>query len=282
MLTDEQAAEMGLMRPRTGEEQRSAEQEQLIAEINRLFGLYDEAGRPSMTDPEYFNRVTERDRDRAGPGVLGKYRPYNAVGKRTSNNFDQNAYDQGVAEWEALQAQYRREAEANLASRNELYGTVNTDIINLLSEDLNQQRTDAEREERFRLARQGLLGGSANIDTFDRILNEYGKASAGIADQAGRATTDLRMADEQSRLNLIDRVLAGENASAVLDRAATQLQQSAQDAVRQADINGMGSIFSTAADVNRYRYNQNQLGNTQQSQNSPAYYSPSNYQGNVQ
>ena len=72
-------------------------------------------------------------------------------------------------------------------SREQMSTNQRQAVYDLNTRDVNRQAADAERLNRFALARNGLLGGSADVDSgfeINRMTNEGLMKAGGIADQA--------------------------------------------------------------------------------------------------
>ena len=100
----------------------------------------------------------------------------------------------------------------NVAPENKrlkLYEDQRNAVYEINSKDVNRQYGDAERNNRFGLARHGLMGGSADVDSNARlqeITNEGLMKASGIADNAAAS---LKAKDESTRQNLISMAQSG-------------------------------------------------------------------------
>ena len=172
-------------------------------------------------------------------------------------------------------------------SRQPLYDEQRQAVYDLNSKDVNRQFSEAERANRFGLARAGLMGGSADIDSnaeLQRRTNEGLIKAAGIGDQAA---ADLRSADERARQNLISMAQSGIDTGTAGQMALGQLDANSQNAASARSGATVGSLFGDLAQA--YLYGQQQAGLRAGMSPYQSYFQPgvsnstrSGYGGNVQ
>lgn len=129
-------------------------------------------------------------------------------------------------------------------SREQMYTNQRQAVYDLNTRDVNRQAADAERLNRFALARNGLLGGSADVDSgfeINRMTNEGLMKAGGIADQAA---ADLRMSDERTRGNLISMAQSGIDTGTAQQMALSGLAANAEAAKSSAAAATVGDLFS--------------------------------------
>ena len=129
-------------------------------------------------------------------------------------------------------------------SREQMYTNQRQAVYDLNTRDVNRQAADAERINRFALARNGLLGGSADVDSgfeINRMTNEGLMKAGGIADQAA---ADLRMSDERTRGNLISMAQSGIDTGTAQQMALSGLAANAEAAKSSAAAATVGDLFS--------------------------------------
>ena len=199
---------------------RQRKQNEAIARVNKLFGIYTQTPKPRREDfmrPRFGNR-----------GV----------------KFDEEGYQKALQAWEAENAM-AMEASGNYAdSRSALYDRIREDVRDYYMRDLNQQRDDTERTARFGLARRGVIGGSSELDVADRILEEYNRGVLNIGNRADQAALRARAADEKARLDLISRIRAGMQAGNAIASATNALENNLDDARASATAQSLGQVFS--------------------------------------
>lgn len=133
--------------------------------------------------------------------------------------------------------------------REALYEEQRNAVFDLNKREVDRQATEAERANRFALARSGLLGGSANIDSvadINRRTNEGLLKAGGIADAA---SAELKQADETTRANLINMAQSGIDTGSASKLALEGLRanaMTAQGARAGASIGGLFNDLSQA------------------------------------
>ncbi|MFY4004893.1 hypothetical protein [Achromobacter denitrificans] len=142
--------------------------------------------------------------------------------------------------------------------RNAMYDQQRKAVTDLNRRDVDRQFLDAERANRFGLARSGLTGGSADIDSnaeLTRRTNEGLIKAAGIGDQAA---ADLQTADERSRQNLISMAQSGIDTGQAAQMALSQLDANSANAASARSGATVGNLFSDLSQA--YLYGQQQQG----------------------
>lgn len=142
--------------------------------------------------------------------------------------------------------------------RNAMYDQQRNAVTSLNRRDVDRQFQDAERANRFGLARSGLIGGSADIDSnaeLQRRANEGLIKSAGIGDQAA---ADLQTSDERSRQNLISMAQSGIDTGQAAQMALSQLDANSANAASARSGATVGNLFGDLSQA--YLYGQQQQG----------------------
>ena len=143
-------------------------------------------------------------------------------------------------------------------SRDKLYEKQRTAVYDLNKLDVDRQASEAERRNRFGLARSGLLGGSANVDSMsdiDRRTNEGLMRSGGIA---GQAAADLKTADERTRSNLISMAQSGIDVGTAAQQSLKGLEVNSANAAGARAGATVGNLFGDMSQA--YLYNQMMQG----------------------
>lgn len=104
----------------------------------------------------------------------------------------------------------------------------------------------AERNNRFRLARAGLQGGSADVDTNAELSTDRNLGATRIDQAARAAAANLDTQREQERMNAISLVNSGAGDSAVLS-AQAGLKNSLAQAQNTNKVNLFSDLFTTGA-----------------------------------
>lgn len=127
--------------------------------------------------------------------------------------------------------------------REKLYGEQRQAVYDINSRDVNRQYGDAEKANRFGLARNGLMGGSADVDSNARLqemTNEGLVKAGGIADNAA---ANLRASDESARQSLIAMAQSGIDTGTAQQMAQQQLASSSEKAMGERSGASIGNLF---------------------------------------
>ena len=134
--------------------------------------------------------------------------------------------------------------ESPLANRQQLYDQQKSAVFDINKRDVDRQFQETERATRFGLARNGLMGGSEDVDSRARLqdINNQGLIKAsGLGDAAA---ADLRTADERSRQSLISMAQSGVDTGTMQGMALRNLDATAQDAAGTRSGATIGNLFS--------------------------------------
>lgn len=146
----------------------------------------------------------------------------------------------------------------NGSQRDRLYADQKSAVYDLNKREVDRQAKEAERVNRFGLARSGLLGGSANIDSvseIDRRTNEGLMRAGGIADQAA---ADLKTQDERTRSSLISLAQSGIDTGSAAQSALKGLEVNAANAASARAGATVGGLFDDMSQA--YLVNQQNKG----------------------
>lgn len=157
-------------------------------------------------------------------------------------------------------------------SREKLYDEQQQAIYDLNAKSVNDQYTDAERRNRFALARNGLLGGSSAVESNANLQEKTNEGLIQAQALGQQAASDLRTADEQSKQSLISMAQSGIDTGTAQQMAAAQLNSNAQSALGQRGGATIGSLFDNLGQAyltrqiiqaanNGYNLYNNQYGN---------------------
>lgn len=115
--------------------------------------------------------------------------------------------------------------------------------------ELSRQQQDAQRSNRFALARSGQLGSRQQIDTGQDLGEAYNRGVVDSDRLAQRATADLRGADEDSRRSIIQLVQSGADATTTSSAALRQMQGNLSGARADMNAGALGQVFGTFGDM---------------------------------
>lgn len=143
-------------------------------------------------------------------------------------------------------------------SRDILYNEQRSAVYDLNKNEVDRQAKEFERTNRFGLARTGLLGGSADVDStaeINRRTNEGLLRAGGIADQTA---ADLKTSDERTRANLISMAQSGIDTGTAATMALEGLSANAAQAAAQRSGSTIGGLFNDLSQA--YLVNQTVAG----------------------
>ena len=225
---------------------------------NTSFGMPGKGG----GEPEYINEaqyndlVKQRDAQAAqGPRVVNG--PLGFAGLFGEGGAMSSIVDP-TAGWRREEYTYW-DRDPN-AQRQKLYDDQRSAIYDLNTREVNRQAEEAERVNRFGLARNGLIGGSADVDSnaeLNRRTNEGLLQAGGIADQAA---ADLKTQDERTRSSLISMAQQGIDTGSAATLALNGLQVNADNAAAARGGATIGNLFSDLSQaylVNKMMQGQN-------------------------
>lgn len=140
------------------------------------------------------------------------------------------------------------------ANREQAYQSHRNAVYDLNTQEVQRQAEEAERANRFALARNGLLGGSVNIDSneeLNRRTNEGLMQASGLADDAAAS---LRSQDEATKNSLLSMATNGINSAQASQLAVSGLQSNLANAAANEAVAQVGNLFGDIQ--NAYLYNQ--------------------------
>ena len=132
----------------------------------------------------------------------------------------------------------------NGSNRDALYDEQKKVVYDLNSKEVERQAQEAERANRFGLARTGLAGGSVDVDSvadINRRTNEGLLRAGGIADQSA---ADLKTADEGTRSSLLSIAQSGIDTGSASTMALNGLKVNADSVASQRAGANVGSLFN--------------------------------------
>lgn len=254
------------------EDQRQARVESAVKAINAIFsgaGTLRGSGMASAVTPgqTYYKQdgtawdaPTKRVQDQpsrfigTGFGNVADQNMNNWTDPTYRDVVDQDAINQALRDGQVYTGVERIAG----MDRNAMYDQQRQAVTDLNRRDVDRQFLDAERQNRFGLARAGLSGGSADIDSnaeLTRRTNEGVIKAAGIGDQAA---ADLQTSDERSRQNLISMAQSGIDTGQAAQMALTQLDANSANAAQARSGATIGSLFGDLSQA--YLYGQQQQG----------------------
>lgn len=112
-----------------------------------------------------------------------------------------------------------------------------------LTQDLNRQKGDADRELKFALARGGLVGGSTQRDQQKTFGEDYARGLLGVERNALGAGAGLEAADQDARARLISLATSGIDTTTAAEQSAAAMRTNLATSQSTMQAQGMGDIF---------------------------------------
>jgi hypothetical protein len=144
------------------------------------------------------------------------------------------------------------------APRQKLYDEQKQAVFDINKRDIDHQYQEAERSNRFGLARAGLMGGSADVDSnalLQRKTNEGLLKAGGLGDAAA---ADLKLSDERSRQGLIGMAQSGIDTGTAQTMALRNMDATQQQAMGARTGATIGGLFDGLGQA--YMYGQEAKG----------------------
>ncbi|CAL62403.1 Hypothetical protein HEAR2270 [Herminiimonas arsenicoxydans] len=158
--------------------------------------------------------------------------------------------------------------------RQALYDDQKKAVYDINALDVNKQYSEAERQNRFGLARAGLAGGSADIDANAELQERTNKGLIQAAGLGDSAASDLKLADERSRQSLIGMAQSGIDTGTAQTMALNQLNATQQSAAGDRAGASVGNLFGDMSQA--YLMNQIRAGQVAGKQMGASSYGVSN------
>lgn len=219
-----------------------------IQQVNAVFGIGNAV--PETVDRAAFTKANPA----ANPYHLGILQNHlgilqnpniagaiNQTSNQSSTIFDQVGYDAAVAA-----AKAKADALTGAASqREQLYSKIGDDTKNTALIDLNKERGITERDLNFGLARQGLSGGSRDIDANKDVLDTYNQGVVKAANMGLSTANNARSSDDTTRVNLINSIRAGLDQGSAMQQSYQGLANNAKAAADDANTASLGGFFDS-------------------------------------
>ena len=135
------------------------------------------------------------------------------------------------------------------STRQDLYDEQNNAVYELNKNTLDDNYADAERANRFALARNGLTGGSADVDSQADLSERYAKGLVEAKGLGQTAAADLQQSDESAKSNLISLAESGLDAGSAANQAASSLNANYQSALGDRSASTIANAFNNMAQL---------------------------------
>ena len=164
----------------------------------------------------------------------------------------------------------------NAAQRNAGYDKVRQSNLGLMMEDIARNRADTTRNVDFGLQRNGLFGGSVDVDTHRDITDAYQRSVIQANQLADNQVAQMRSNDESTRADLISRINAGLDADSAATTATQRMLNNRQEALTTNPSGALNNLFAGIGSAwNGYQFANgaaNPYGNMQKSVNNNSRY----------
>lgn len=127
-----------------------------------------------------------------------------------------------------------------------------------LAQDLDRNKTEADRSTRFAMARSGLTGGSRDIDVNRELAETYQRGVLDNTRKASGAVAQLESQDQQAKNNLIALAQSGMDATTAAQQASEGIRVNLANARADMQQQSVGDLFSKFANI--YKTSQEQKG----------------------
>ncbi|WAW09893.1 hypothetical protein NB640_11835 [Oxalobacter vibrioformis] len=229
---------------KSAEKMERQRQERIQAAVNTINNIFDSArevvtyDKATSWNPEqdYFDQQGNRIWSAKKPKI--QYMFHHEVGDDVDPVFQQGQdnFNNGMF--------YNRNVSyVPTNERQKLYDEHKEAIYDINSRDVERQYENAERSNRFGLARNGLLGGSVDIDSnaeLQRKNNEGLMQATGLADSAA---ANLKLQDERNRQSLISMAQSDIGSGTAQSLAQQSLDNAADSAYAERATASIGSLF---------------------------------------
>jgi hypothetical protein len=203
----------------------------------------------------------------AAPVKVNKsgFRVKNANGKGFT--FDQAGYDAAVL------AAKSNSMNPKMAAREALYSKIGDDTKNNAMIDLNKERGLTERDLNFMLARNGLSGGSRDVDANKDVLDTFNQGVLKATNIGLQTGNNARSNDEKTRVNLINSIHAGLSDGDAQQQAYQGMANNAKQAQDDANGASLAGFFDVLKNQQQQaQYLQGMNGTVNQAQKSGSTY----------
>jgi hypothetical protein len=144
----------------------------------------------------------------------------------------------------------------NRSNRGATYDLHKDNVTALALRKLNESKEDADRTLRFKLARAGLFGGSADADSRAELLENYAEGLNKSRTAGTRASRDLQSDDLREKAALYALAQGGSDSPGLAQMMALQLQANADTRTAEPYLQGIGGLLEGIGTGLEYKYKQ--------------------------
>lgn len=217
-----------------------------IAELNRIF----DGGASQTVAPVNKQDFYKTEQVITHPPGLPSANIY-----ETKTTFDEAGYNAAV---KAAQDAASKNPQAS--SRETTYNKISTDAVNKAKVDLEKDKEFVTRDLGFMLARQGLAGGSRDVDVKKDILDKYQQGLLRASEIGTQTANNARSADEKTRVNLIGSIQAGLDSGTAAQQAYEGMRTNALKAQDEANAVNLSGFFDSLRQLQQQSAYNDQYG----------------------
>lgn len=133
--------------------------------------------------------------------------------------------------------------------RQAQYDQFGNDLNKYYTTQVNDQETVNARNLKFAMARSGLTGGSAAVDSNTQLQKDYTKGLLAASQQAQAGKASLQQSDVNAKNQLVSLAEQGAYTGAIPTQVAQAQQASLGAASGYAGANSLGSLFNNTAAI---------------------------------
>jgi hypothetical protein len=129
-------------------------------------------------------------------------------------------------------------------NRTNQYEAYNKNLSNYYTGQVNDQEATNARNLKFAMARSGLSGGSAAIDSNTQLQKDYTQGLLQASQQAQAGTSALEQSDTNAKNQMISMAQAGGSIGQIPGQVASQQQTSLNAAQNYGNANAINNLFA--------------------------------------
>lgn len=128
-------------------------------------------------------------------------------------------------------------------NRDALYAQQRQNVLDMNRDKIQDGFQNAARQLRFNMARNGMFGGSLDVDSNAQLQRRNEEGLMQAAQLADNAAQQLRTQDENARGSLLSLAQTGIDSTDAAQQAAARMQANADGMRQLANQNIVGNIF---------------------------------------
>jgi len=134
-------------------------------------------------------------------------------------------------------------------NRQNQYDAYNKNLSDYYTGQVNNQEAINARNLKFAMARSGLSGGSAAVDSNTQLQKDYTQGLLQASQAASTGTAALKQADIQSKNQLLGLAQAGGNVGSIPGQVAQSMSANLGAAQNYANPTALGNLFTNTAGI---------------------------------